>query len=129
MAISQLNQPFKTFRGRDSNVDGQVLYPIDNRTIARTFVVPPNPRSTTQVDVRDIFTVLTQGWSLVTDAENSTWEAYAKNLKRVDPDGVAYKISAKAAYIQVNFYNVLAGNAPVTTAPMPSVNPGIFVFS
>lgn len=129
MAIVQLQEPYKSFRGRDEVTAGQVLYPSLRRNIARTFVQPANPSTSFQDDIRSLFTVLSQGYSLVTDSQNVGWETLAPNLAHKDLDGNTVVVKAKAAYIAIGFWNTILGNAISPTAPVFATVPGIFGFS
>lgn len=129
MAIIQLAEPFKSFRGRDEVTGGQVLYPALRRNFSRTFVQPANPQTTYQDTIRTIFTALTQLYSTLTDAENLTWIDLAKNLVRKDADGNDIAPKPKPTFIEVGFWNIALGNAPPATAPPYVTTPGILAIS
>ncbi len=129
MAIITLNPPFKTFRGRTSTEDGQVLYPFFFRDVSRTFANPRNDRTTYQTAIRNLFTLLTQLYSTVSDSQNEGWKTLAASLGYKDKDGNKVTVTPKAAFIQVNFWRVIAGQTTSLTAPVYASVPGLLGFS
>jgi hypothetical protein len=110
-------------------VNGQVLYPSLRRNFSRTFVQPANPSTSFQDDIRALFTALTQEYSSVTDAENIGWVELARFITRKDKDGNSVVIGAKAAFIQINFWEVIGGGTITHTAPTYGTVAGILVLS
>jgi hypothetical protein len=117
MALVTLQQPYKSIRGRNAVVGGQVLFPKGNRNFARVNNPPANPNSSIQQLVRANLTATAQGFSAISLAQKTAWETFAKNYARKDANGTAYPINGQAAYTSVNSYRKLDGQALTATAP------------
>lgn len=109
------NSPlFEAFRGRFAD---SVLYPVSGRQIARQFVVPANPQSSFQNDVRSIFSSASVGYSNLNSSEKQSWIDAAAGISLIDEFGQPYQITPKGLYIRVNAYRLLDGQALLDTAP------------
>ncbi len=65
------------FSGRDRN-QGVVWYLIHRRQYARRYVVPLNPQTAPQCNMRQILGALSKDWSaLLTQPQRAAWNAYA----------------------------------------------------
>lgn len=115
--IIQLRSPYQTARGRDSVVGGNVLYPLGIRMISRSFAQPDNPQAAAQVSVRTYFTLASQAFGAITDAERTAWQSLADALPSTDMDGLAYSRTAKGMYVSVNSIRQIDGQAITDTAP------------
>lgn len=117
MPLLTLQQPFATFRGRDSRIQGNVLYPAGGRMFSRSFVQPANPGSAAQATVRAALTAASQAFSDLSTAEVAAWQALADALPRTDPNGNEFSIGAKGMYVSVNAERILDGLAVDDVAP------------
>jgi hypothetical protein len=117
MALTQLESPFRSFHGRNEVVGGQVCYSIADRNFARSFVIPDNPASAFQQSIRSFFTLASQAFSLLTNAERALWETLSVDLPLVDIFGQSYARTAKGAYVAVNVLRQLDAQAITDVAP------------
>ncbi len=130
MAIITLKSPFASFRGTTDypHANGLVVYPVQNRHFARAFTPPLNPDTVMQGIVRAHLTAIAQAWQVVSDVNATTWDVLAAAMSpRIDDDGFEYDLNGQQAYVIVNMYRLLAGQAQEATAPAYSLPaaPGI----
>lgn len=124
MAIVTLKPPFKTYRGAVAfpHHTGGIVWPIGTRHFRRMGVIPANPKSDVQVQVRAAMAEIAQAWQEVTDGEAAGWETLAAAMSpRLDPDKNPYDLRGQWAYMIVNSYRKLDAQAIVDTAPAYSL--------
>jgi hypothetical protein len=87
----------------------------------RSRVVPINPGSSFQQDVRTLLAFLTNAWfNDLSDTERSSWDAYAESVELVNPLGDLRKVTGLNHYVRSNLPRLQAGEASlarVDTAP------------
>lgn len=83
----------------------------------RNRVMPTNPATPNQTEIRSNFGSISANWRALTEAQRAAWEAWAPNLTRTDTLGNPYTLNGQTAYISVqrNLYTV--GGAATTTPP------------
>lgn len=80
---------------------------------AKQYVVPSNPRSTKQTEVRDIFSALNSLWKIAPAAMTATWAAYAQGRKFLDRNA-----------FQGQNVKLLYSTTPLTTMATFRASPG-----
>ena len=125
MAIVTYVAPFETVRGKIGGIgggSGLVTYPIGSTNIARAFVEPANPESTSQIAIRALMTAAAQGYSALSAANAAAWVAAAVGVIRQNAAGQDYELSGANLYALINLYRTMDGQAllaapPALTAP------------
>jgi len=130
VSIITLKSPFSSYRGTTSfpHPDGQVVYPIGNRTFSRAYVHPDNPDTPLQSILRAHLTAISQAWQTVSNVNAAGWATLGLAMSPVtDPDGLDYNLVAQNAYTSINMYRLLDGEAQTAVAPAFSLAaaPGI----
>lgn len=120
--LLRLNPAFDAMRNKlAANGSGIVAYglpgPNANRQFSRNYVIPDNPSTALQSAVRSRFTAVSQGWSLLSVAAASAWDAAAALVTLQDALGRSYNPSGKALYQQVNTYRLADGQALSSSVP------------
>ena len=95
----------------------------------RTKVTPVNPQTTSQLLVRSIFTMLSQGWRALTDVQRSAWNSAVDNFQRTDIFGDIKKPSGINLYMRLNQNIINAGGSAIDTPPAPGDSPENVTFS
>lgn len=130
MALVRLVSPFSAFRGKVMAAFGQsgvVAYDsTKGAQMARSYVVPTNPKTTAQVNIRALLAQASAGYKALTAAEGAAWTAAANAIKRTNPVGLEYELTGIGLYVQVNMYRLLAGLAISDTVPT-ALLPGVIV--
>jgi len=112
-----VNAPeFQTFSGSDGRPGGFVFLKLMGMQCARLHVMPAQPQAADQVLIRGYLTSAAQAFGSLTDSERALWETYA-NLNVKSHLGYNYTLSAIMAYVQVNTYRQIDGQAISDTAP------------
>jgi len=96
--------------------------------VARTRVVPTNPRSSRQLEVRGTLTGLAQGWGALTAANALAWRAYAAAHPKSNAFG-QFAPSGINAYCELNFYVVDSGETAIATPPVTAFTGNISGFT
>lgn len=104
--------------------DNYVAYLINNRQLGRSWVYPTNPLTTLQQQIRAYFAAAAAAWKLVTDSEAEGWANLADQMGGTDSLGRAYGFYVNNAYLSVNLYRQLDGQAITDTAPAYAAEPG-----
>lgn len=68
----------------------------------RLRVVPTNPTSSRQQEVRGILATLSAAWESLTDSQRSAWESWAENNPLTNPLGQQYVRTGHQAYVGIN---------------------------
>lgn len=112
-----VNAPeFQTFSGSDGRAGGFVFLKLMGMQCARLHVMPAQPQAADQVLIRGYLTAAAQAFGSLTAGERASWETYA-NLCTKSHLGYNYTLSAIMAYVQVNTYRQIDGQAISDTAP------------
>lgn len=134
MAIARLIAPFSILSGRVNAPDAAlapsavVAMPDKNgRTLMRSFVVPDNPDTLPQQQIRGILTDVSEAMQSLSQAQVEDWQAVAQNVSSDGRLGLSYRLNWNALFQQVNSYRVQFGQAitltPPTLAAMPLYTP------
>lgn len=107
---------FRQLSGHDGNPGGFVFLSLMGMQCARLHVMPAQPQAADQVLIRSYMTTASQAFGSLTDAERALWETYA-NLNVYAHLGYNYTLSAIMAYVQVNVYRQIDGQATSDAAP------------
>lgn len=85
----------------------------------RQKVVPVNPNTTRQQDVRAIFATLVNAWTnTLTQAERDDWSNWAANTTINGADGQPINITGQNAYVRFNTVRLQIGGVRVDVAPV-----------
>lgn len=102
--------------GSDGKIGGFVHMKLLGFPVARRHVLPAQPRTTAQVNVRAYLTAAAQAFGELTTSERAGWETMA-NLMVHSHLGFTYTPYAINAYISVNVWRQLDGQAISDTPP------------
>lgn len=100
--------PVEDLRGKSGGNSGLVASAWRGIKVMRTFVLPANPNSEDQVQVRTFFSAATKAWSDVTPTEYEMWNNLAK-LKPIMVMGSPVIVSAFDMFVKTNVYRLIAG--------------------
>lgn len=84
----------------------------------RSRVVPVNPASGPQVEIRTIFGNLASAWQTLTSTQRDAWTTYAINVPVTDSMGDSRTLTGQQMYIRNNTARVQAGLARVDDGPV-----------
>lgn len=129
MAKFQLQTPFKAISGKVGGNDGVVGFKTRTQNVFRRMVIPNNPDTAAQQAVRQAFTLASQAYSSLNDAQIAAWENLADALVREDSLDQPYKFFGNNAFLSVNMYRLLDGLAIENVAPFFFVAPAISIDS
>lgn len=84
--------------------------------VRRLFVVPANPQTTDQTNIRNTFGSFSALWRSLTDSQQAAW----RNLKFTASNrlGKAITYAGKQAYVRLNTYLNIIGVAQIDDAPL-----------
>lgn len=108
--------PVSTLAGWDGYPGGLVYFEMLGMLVARQYAVPYNKNTDEQKLVRGFLTISSQAFSELTDNERAAWATFATNHPRTYL-GATYTMQEMAAYVWINFYRQLAGEAISDVAP------------
>lgn len=91
----------------------------------RARVVPVNPNSDNQNDVRDFFAFLAQNWRELTESQRTAWTSIAGEVPITDSLGQSIVLSGNAMYAKVNILRRQVGDAVIDDAPAVDLAPVI----
>lgn len=83
----------------------------------RARVVPTNPGSGAQVEMRTIFGNLSSAWQTLTDDQREAWATYAINVPITDALGDPLTLTGQQQYVRCNSARLQAGLARVDDGP------------
>lgn len=90
----------------------------------RERVIPTNPQSSGQADVRGNFTTLATAWRGLTDNQRAAWAAYAATVQKTNSLGQPYNPLPLNAFISGNSVALQAGAPQVSAGPTtPGLSP------
>ena len=93
------------------------------RLVSRSRVIPYNPRSKRQTEVRWNFAHHARRFAQLTDAQREAWNATAATYKSRTRQGQSGPLTGLALFIRVNCKLALFGLEPLNTPPPPPVFP------
>lgn len=139
MAKVLFSKPFDKFHGtlkNPSGTPGHVAFTSQKSgAIARTHVVPLNPNSLRQQQIRAVKKTVAQNFRDLTAAQTSGWNNAAAGISRTNILGADYVISGLDLFCMINYYRNTDGqtstsNVPVLKVPkQPVTLTGIFIIS
>lgn len=105
--------------GEMVNAFGQdyVAFKSRGRQLLRQWVNPFQPETSVQVTLRNYFAQISAAWKTVNNTQAAAWETLNENLGRTDSLGGDYGFFLNNAFMQVNFYRLLDGQAITLTPP------------
>lgn len=83
----------------------------------RARVVPTNPSSGAQVEIRTIFGNLASAWQSLTKPQQDAWTTYAINVPVTDRMGDPLTLTGQQMFVRCNTARVQAGLDPVDDGP------------
>lgn len=86
----------------------------------RTKVTPSNPQTSSQSNVRNIFTSLSQAWKGLTEDQRNAWNAAVSNFQRTDIFGDLKSPSGINLFQRLNNNLTQIGEPTLTEPPLPS---------
>jgi len=99
---------------------------------ARRLVMPRNPKTPRQEEVRGILTTVTRAWPKLSDSQRALWEAFALLMSPTDPlTGNQIRWTGIAGFIWTNTVLVDTGQPLALTPPslpMPTGVPGFALY-
>lgn len=81
----------------------------------RNRVIPTNPTSALQTQVRSNMTTLSQAWRGLTSAQRAGWATLGAQMTRTDSLGIVYDLTGFMAFISINRNKNTVGAATVST--------------
>lgn len=91
----------------------------------RARVVPVNPATDFQTDVRDFFAYLSQHWKELTESQRDAWSALSQEVPIVDSLGQTIVLAGNAFFAKVNILRNQVGFAIIDDAPALDVPPTV----
>jgi hypothetical protein len=92
-------------------------------------ISPSNPQSTAQTLVRSEFTVISQSWKLLTDAERLSWNGSVSNFAKTDIFGDLRNPSGSNLYQSLNLNLANIGQSYITTPPQIVTSPAPLIIT
>ncbi len=83
----------------------------------RARVVPTNPSSGPQVEIRTIFGNLASAWQTITKVQQDAWSTYAINVPVTDSMGDPLTLTGQQMYVRCNTARIQAGLSRVDDGP------------
>lgn len=100
-------------------IGGHVLSKNRAGAYIRTKVTPVNPQSSAQLGVRNRFTIYSQGWKGLTQAQRDAWNAAVSDYQRTDIFGDLRSPTGFNLYQRLNNNLVNVGESAITSPPLP----------
>lgn len=100
-------------------LNGSVFSKNRGGSFVRTKVTPSNPQTSFQAAVRSVLGGLAQGWRSLTQAQRSAWNAAVSNYTGTDIFGDIKTPSGINLYTKLNANLAEAGQAYISTPPLP----------
>lgn len=121
-----LHPDIQSFRGRF--IDAVYQISQNGIQVKRNFVVPANPQTQFQQQVRSAFGTVAGDWANVSGLQRQDWETLAQSYGRFNPNGTAYTLTGFQAFLMVNTFRALDGQALTQAAPQfPSIGSVAFI--
>lgn len=116
MAKIKLNSLLADLRGR---LGSTVFSSNGSGFYAKPAAAPAQPNTSAQSLSRNRFSRLVSSWNLLTPAQRAGWTSYAAQVDnaRTDWFGDTYYPNARAQFLIINTYRLLAGTTITDTAP------------
>jgi hypothetical protein len=91
--------------------------------VSRRRVIPANPKTPRQTEVRSSFAVQARRFGQLTDAQRDAWNAEAATYQSQRRQGQSGPLTGLHLFVRVNCKLALFGLAPLDTPPPPPVFP------
>jgi len=121
MAVIRLTQPFDAFHGTASGQtdNNKVVCYSSRRTgcVARAYVVPDNPKTTIQGQVRALLLQAASEYKNGTKYCADAWTAKANTIMRTNILGIDYYLTGIGLWTMVQMYRYLIGLGPKYVVP------------
>src|ERR1039457_6214501 len=85
--------------------------------ISRAFVIPGNPRTASQMDVRRALGSVTARWRTLTEDQRNAWRAAAKAKNTVPRLGQSGPLTGSQLFAKINCSLATFGGSPVDAPP------------
>lgn len=95
----------------------------------RTKVTPVNPRTSSQLGIRNTLGELSKGWAALSQASRNAWNAAVSSFAKTDIFGDLRNPSGFNLYVKLNANLATIGNAPMGLPPTPELVPNIALSS
>lgn len=99
-------------------VGGTVFSRNKGGAYAKNRVMPSNPRTTAQQNIRGFFGAMAQQWRALTQAQRESWNELAGTFSLNNSLGDAIRLSGIALFQKLNGNLRSLGNSPILNAPM-----------
>jgi hypothetical protein len=109
--------------GVSGKFGSRVMWTGPNGTVSRRFVIPRNPRTERQLEVRGHLAEQSRRYNQLTDEQQQAWEAAAAGYRSTPRLGQSGPLTGFLLFIRVNCKLTLLGLEPVDTPPPPPVFP------
>jgi hypothetical protein len=93
--------------------------------ISRIYVVPSNPQTEAQMNVRDVFARLARGWDALTDPQRAAWVAAGATHMTKTRCGTNGPMTGLQFFLQINANLVLLGQEQVDAPPAAPTIPAL----
>lgn len=93
----------------------------------RTKVTPSNPQTSAQLNVRSLFTSLSQAWKGLTEEQRNAWNAAVSLYKRTNIFGDLKEPSGINLFQRLNNNLAQIGEATILEPPLPAEVPALFI--
>ena len=100
-----------------NKIGGHVISENHYGRFARTYIIPPDPRTAPQISRRALFQTYALSWKTLTSTQQAAWIAATVNYPRTDSLGNIYYPSGQNLYIELNTNLVFIGQSAVTSPP------------
>jgi hypothetical protein len=110
-------------------IGGHVVSKNRGGAYLRTKVTPSNPQTSSQSNVRNIFTSLSQAWKGLTEDQRNAWNAAVSNFQRTDIFGDLKSPSGINLFQRLNNNLTQIGKPTLTEPPLPSEVSSVSIFA
>src|SRR3989304_7368357 len=105
---------------------GATIFPRNKGgSYAKNRVVPANPQSSFQANVRSLFTAITQAWSGLTSNQRTGWNSAVGDFPYQNRLGETKTLSGKALFQKLNENLLNVGESVIDDAPSPVSVPSV----
>lgn len=128
--IARLIAPYSSVSGKTTAPNSQsatsaVVNMPDRfgRTLVRSFVVPANPQTAAQIQIRGWMTSVSEAMQTLSQPQVEQWQALADEIERTGRLGVDYRLNWNQLFSQVNSYRLQRGQGINLTPPTLTLTP------
>jgi hypothetical protein len=122
MALIKYGQGVASMSGKQG---GSVHSRGRTGAVIKDWTKPCNPITPAQSQRRATFSAQTAAWGNLTNAQRSSWNAWAQTQSRLNRQGDVYVPTGRQMYIELNANLQLIGQAAITAPPQGSVPPAV----